>query len=136
MTTLLGTRVKTKPYAAGPHWPARCGVLGCARSLRLRTRPASLPRTRPVHPIGEASFRNVFSCPYLLLDSLAHRGQLELRPCHLIEQLGRREPLTLRPELPEERAGLRAREPGASELLAEERLDLGVKRPCSQVARA
>ena len=29
------------------------------------------------------------SSGYLLLDSLAHRGQLELRPCHLVEQLGR-----------------------------------------------
>ena len=44
-----------KPCAAAAPWAARCGVLGCARSLRLRARPASLHRTHPGRRGGEAS---------------------------------------------------------------------------------
>jgi len=38
----------------------RAGVLGRARSLRLRTLPASLARTRPSHPASACPFRNEF----------------------------------------------------------------------------
>jgi hypothetical protein len=52
----LGSSFQDEALAARAHWPARCGVLGRTRSLWLRALPASLPRTRPSRPVGEASF--------------------------------------------------------------------------------
>ena len=49
------TRLRMKLGAVGPRWTARCRVLSCTRTHRVRALPASLPRTRPSHPVGEAS---------------------------------------------------------------------------------
>src|SRR5438067_1238521 len=51
---------RNEPRAAPPRWSARAGVLGRARSLGLRTLPASLARGRPSHPDSACSSRNGF----------------------------------------------------------------------------
>ena len=70
-TNRTATRRLLKIEALAPERTGRreCVVLRRARSLRLRALPASLPRTRPARPRGEASHWSEFSA---LPASLSH----------------------------------------------------------------
>src|SRR5205085_4644361 len=68
-----------------------------------------------------------------LADDLRDRLHLDRRAGHLAEHLVRRHPLALAPQLAQERAGAAVGEPGAAELLAQERPHLRLEGPRAEV---
>src|SRR5581483_10773903 len=67
---------------------------------------------------------------------VADRGQLERLGGDLAQQLVRGGPLSLGPQLSQERAGLAPREPGVPESLAEVGPQLRLERPRAKILRS